>query len=232
MKARAFTLIELLIVIGIVAVLAAMSVSSLAALRTKARSTQCISNLNQWGMALQHYLRDNDGYLPRRGQGVQQVFQLTNRDDWFNVLPEYLDMPAYSNLWLAGKIPKPHDRSVFVCPAAEANTTGGSTNFITYGMNMYICRYDQTNRTKIIQLPNISTLAFLADSPGGYASTVPSAYGYSVIARHGGYANVAFFDGHVQSFASNYLGCGIGEKVQPDVHWKSGMDGDTTWTAP
>ena len=229
MKTRGFTLVELLVAIGIVATLAAITLSSLSAMRTRARCIQCVSNLSQWGMALQMYIKDNDGYLPRRGQGVQPVFLYDRTDDWFNCLTPYLEMPSYWELYQAGKTPKPHERSIFVCPAADASTTANSTNFITYGMNIFIGRTDQTYRTKIAALPNITTLAFMADSPGGYASTVPSPYAYSVLARHGGKANVAFFDGHVQTFSGDYLGCGTGMKTQPDIHWRSGMDGDN-WT--
>lgn len=229
MKARGFTLIELLVAIGIVSVLAALPLSSLASLRTRARCIQCVSNLSQWGMALQMYIKDNDGYLPRRGQGVQPVFQYNRPDDWFNSLTPYLEMPSYWELYQAGQTPKPHDRSVFVCPEADASATAGSSNFITYGMNIFICRWDQPDRTKITKLTNISTLAFMVDSPGGYASTVPSPSAYSVLARHGGRANVVFFDGHVQTFPGDYLGCGTGMKTQPDIHWRSGMDGDI-WT--
>jgi len=94
MKPRGFTLVELLVVIGIVAALAAISLSSLSAMRTRARCIQCVSNLSQWGMALQMYINDNDGYLPRRGQGVQAVFLYDRPDDWFNCLTPYLEMPS------------------------------------------------------------------------------------------------------------------------------------------
>ncbi|CAN5434636.1 hypothetical protein BH09VER1_BH09VER1_52030 [soil metagenome] len=229
MKSRGFTLIELLVVSAIVAVLAAITLSSVASLLAKAKGIQCVSNLSQWGMALQLYLKDNDGYLPRRGQGVQPVFQYNRPDDWFNSLTPYLDMPSYWDLYQRGQTPRPHDRSVFICPSANASTTAGSSNFITYGMNIFIGRWDQPDRTKITKLPHTATLAFMADSPGGYASTVPSPYAYSVVPRHGGQANVAFFDGHVQTFSGDYLGCGTNLKTQPDIHWPSGMEGDI-WT--
>ena len=72
----------------------------------------------------------------------------------------------------------------------------------------------------------------MADSPGGYASTVPSSGGYSVMARHGGCANVVFVDGHVGAFAGDYLGCGKGDNTQPDVRWQTGIAGDTWKPTP
>ena len=223
MNRGGFTLIELLCVIGIIAILGGVVTSATLSQRAQAQSVKCIGNLRQWGIALQLYVQDNDGYLPRRGQGVKPVFRIERPDDWFNALPPYFESKSYYDLYLAGLKPKPGDRSVFVCPSA---TSTNSAHFICYGMNMYVSRWDQPERTKLSRLPNTSTLAFMADSPGGYASTVPSASGYSVLARHSGRANVAFLDGHVQSFTGDYLGCGSGDKSQPDVHWRSGLEQD------
>lgn len=224
MRPRAFTLIELLSAMGIVAVLAILSLAGLKASRGKAQSAVCTNHLRQWAMAMMAYVQDNDGYLPRRGQGVQPVFRIERPDDWFNCLPPYLEMPSYYDLYHSGRAPKPRDHSVFVCPAAAS--TGSSGHFICYGMNMYVSRWDQPERLKISKLPDPAVVAFMADCAGGYASAVPSASGYSVVARHGGRANVSFFDGHVSSFRGDYLGCGTGEKPQSDVRWNPGFDGD------
>ncbi len=226
MKARAFTLVELLAAMGAVVLLAGLVFSGIAAARTQARSAECVSNLRQWGTALQLYVQDHDGYLPRRGQGVQPVFRIDRSQDWFNALCPYLDLPPYHEMVRRGEAPRPGDRSVFVCP--EAVAPDGNTHFICYGMNMYLSRWDQPQPLRITRLSGLSEIAFLADSPGGYASTVPSARPYSVVARHGGRANVAFLDGHVKSLSGDYLGCGTGEKSQPDVRWKTGLS--DTWT--
>lgn len=225
MRRGAFSLLELLCVLAVLAILGAISASAVMAQRTQAQSARCLSNLRLWGFALQCYLQDNDGYLPRRGQGVQAVVRIDRPEDWFNALPPYLEMSPYSDLYQKGLAPKPGDPSVFLCPSAKV--TGTYTHFICYGMNMYVSRWDQPERTKLAKIPSPSTLAFMADTVGGYASTVPSAAAYSVMARHNGKANVSFFDGHVQSFPGAYLGCGTGEKTQPDVRWKTGLDGDT-----
>ena len=84
---------------------------------------------------------------------------------------------------------------------------------------MNLSTWNQTSATKLIQVPNPELLAFMADSPGGYASTVPSALSYGVVPRHDGFANVSFVDGHVEAFAGSYLGCGVGEIEEPDVRW-------------
>lgn len=60
----AFTLVELLTVIAIIALLAAILFPVFAAVRGKARQTVCVSNLKQIGMGIQMYAQDYDGMLP------------------------------------------------------------------------------------------------------------------------------------------------------------------------
>ncbi|HEY3267513.1 MAG TPA: prepilin-type N-terminal cleavage/methylation domain-containing protein [Armatimonadota bacterium] len=61
---KAFTLIELLIVIAIFAVLAGLLFPVLSKARERARSAQCISNLRQIGVAVGVYLPDWDDRYP------------------------------------------------------------------------------------------------------------------------------------------------------------------------
>src|SRR5687768_8266206 len=59
----AFTLVELLVVIGIIAMLIAMLMPALQRARKQARTVQCLSNLRQIGMAAMTYANQNKGYL-------------------------------------------------------------------------------------------------------------------------------------------------------------------------
>ncbi len=59
--ARAFTLVELLVVIAVIALLAALSFPALMRSRTAARATVCTSNLRQVVLATQLYWDDHGG---------------------------------------------------------------------------------------------------------------------------------------------------------------------------
>ena len=134
-RSRGFTLIEMLVTISIIAMLALLGGAASSKVTEVSRRTVCVSNLRQWGAALQLYVSEHNGSIPRRGQGVRMVTQFDRLDDWFNALPPYLDMEPLQTLIANRRQPAPGDKSVFVCPAAVKGQEGAAT-FLSYGMNM------------------------------------------------------------------------------------------------
>lgn len=78
---RAFTLVELLVVIGIIALLISILLPVLGKAQEQARRTQCLSNIRQMGMAFDLYTHDSKG----------KAFYYRNSKEtfWMNVLKKY-----------------------------------------------------------------------------------------------------------------------------------------------
>src|SRR5687768_15602075 len=63
-RRRGFTLVELLVVIGIIAVLISILLPTLRGVRRQANLVQCSSNMRQCAMAMLMYVQDNKGRFP------------------------------------------------------------------------------------------------------------------------------------------------------------------------
>ena len=62
-RQRGFTLSELLVVIAIIALLVAILMPALQKVRKQSKSVVCLSNLRQWGLVLNFYADDHNGYF-------------------------------------------------------------------------------------------------------------------------------------------------------------------------
>jgi len=219
----AFTLIELLVVIAIVAIVAGLALTAYARVGTSRSQTESAARMRQWGVAMAAYVAQNDGALPRRGQGVQPVTQLNRPEDWFNALPPFLGQPGYGDLVSAGRRPKAGENSIFVRPGAK---DPGGAAFMSYAMNMNLSPWNLTAPTRLVLIERPAVTVFLAESPGQYSSAYPSARAYSCVAPHSGKGNILFLDGHVAAFDGDYLGVNKGDPQRDDIRWLTGTESD------
>src|SRR5438552_3463592 len=86
---RAFTMIEVLVVIAIIAILAAVLFPTFAGAKRSAKNTSCISNLNQIGNATIMYMADYDELFPNAVDAADKLApQIWNsHPDWQARIP-------------------------------------------------------------------------------------------------------------------------------------------------
>lgn len=206
MKNRNFTLIELLIVIAIIAILAAMLLPALNRARDSARSTTCINNLKQLGQLQVQYSNDYKSYLTP-GQIIN------TSTPWANLLID------------GGYVANPHNggAAILCCPINGVKfANDGQTLWRSYS----ICDHDTSETIpgftkwlpgrsnearqiwRLVQIRNPSRVIVMGEGCDKNDTTIPTCvFGYSfessnrMCFRHRSEhsSNVLMADFHVES---------------------------------
>jgi prepilin-type N-terminal cleavage/methylation domain-containing protein/prepilin-type processing-associated H-X9-DG protein len=224
-RQRAFTMVEMLVVIAVIAVLAAFLLPVLGRAKQSARRTECGSNLRQWALAFAYYVDDNDQYIPREGHGrdgrVQReswasVRHLDSRDVWYNALPDELGKtPARKYASHEPEVRAEfYKNRLFHCPSARFPTYAETDNEVYFSltMNSKLIQEPISNDRASIKVNTIlrpaETVIFLDARVSDSEAKVhqlqlntdlgqPSAFASRFAARHQMLGNLAFADGHV-----------------------------------
>jgi prepilin-type N-terminal cleavage/methylation domain-containing protein/prepilin-type processing-associated H-X9-DG protein len=148
---NAFTLVELLAVIAIVGILAAIVIPTISKVRASAHTANCLGNLRQLGVAGLLYAKDNRGKLfPYRGD---------NQDNGWN----WLLMPyagATHSYGVKTNLP------VFICPSSELKVEAPSWYpRFTYAINNTLTARNATSaEPRLEAVPNPAQVLFFGDS--------------------------------------------------------------------
>lgn len=191
----AFTLVELLVVVAIIAVLAALLFPVLAAARNKARQTQCAAQLRQIGMSWLLYAEANDE-IACPAYYYSPDFQIETAWDFRTATGE----PSQPGL-----LATYGSAQIWHCPTFFGESWGRP--FTGYGYNTtYIGGDHAPAALSAIERPSetvaFADCAFGTPAAGSNFLRAPSdpfgQYG-TAHARHNGQVNVAFADGRLSS---------------------------------
>ena len=114
-----FSLVELLVVIGIIGILALIAVPTAQRIRDRAKQSSCLNNLKQWCYALTSYLDEHRGLMPAYEPGAS--------DGWFNVLPPYLGVETMADLMAGSRAGR--NKNLFICRADADAPDPGATYY-------------------------------------------------------------------------------------------------------
>lgn len=224
---RAFTLLELLVVVAIIAILAALLFPVYAQARDKARQTQCLSNQFQLGLAMQMYVQDYDDRLFPcvRWTGNDPLnVSVFSRAMGANTTPQVIQGSAggFGLLWYNLMEPYAHSTQIFRCPDDNHPTLSPSSSGTSFMARSYVAM----RPVEDLALPQIDkpALSMVLTEKWGLAANgqpitdcwvepfngdfnVAASTGKMALAgnRHDGGLNCTFFDGHAKWLAASTI---------------------------
>lgn len=152
-----FTLVELLVVIGIIALLISILLPALNKARESAVAIACSSNLRQTGIALRMYQDDWKGFIPAA---------VTPGVLWMHSLAPYIGGD------------RPYDR--MRCPFISELEINNSA-VLTYGLNTVLVRFNVDEPKKIDTLKNPVEIIFVTDTIARNSAAVINPYNTSYL---------------------------------------------------
>jgi prepilin-type N-terminal cleavage/methylation domain-containing protein/prepilin-type processing-associated H-X9-DG protein len=145
-RRRGFTLVELLVVIGIIALLISILLPSLSRAREQGKAIKCLSNMRQLGTAFVQYFNNNKGSFPFAAGNL-----VPNNEDWIWWQKTVQAPGVYGGVPYFGRpVPDPAQSAIapyigqfnpeyFICPSDDVTShkTGGAGGgyFYSYAMN-------------------------------------------------------------------------------------------------
>ncbi len=114
-RCRAFTLVELLVVMAVLVLLMAILLPVVHRARKHAAAVTCQSNLRQWGILLDTYVTGNDGRF---------FFERTHVDTWTEPQPVTVWVQSWWYIFLTDF---GNYRDIWLCPMAKTPSTDGRT---------------------------------------------------------------------------------------------------------
>ena len=201
-KRTAFTLIELLVVIAIIAILAGMLLPALNQAREKGRSSSCVNQLKQLGLAFAQYRGDNDDYYPisrLKDESSTKVYWPTSLCTYFGDEQKEYNNSTRAPKWLSC----PSQKVQYTQTAVLAYGCSYAYNAACYGVSDIDKSYNR--RTKFV--PAASDTVLSGDAWYGSSSDANRQRGHiefeisqpklGVCYRHSKRSNILFADLHV-----------------------------------
>ena len=201
-----FTLVELLVVITIVGVLAALVAAGLSKAKMRGYQTASVNNLRQWGIALTASLSDYDNHLPSTGTTGDAV-DIMDQDAWFNRLPGYMQEVPLSNPLAISLTPKYGQKSVWVNPAIPYDEFVRYSNppvnrLFSYAMNGWLSTTAEPTMSKL-RIESMTSTVFMGEQGDDKSELRPeSLRAYigpgDVVSSRENAAHFLFCDGRVE----------------------------------